>query len=73
MANDNQHTVGRPQVHKGRGALGNPDNRYQPTRVAWDDGIEGPTPVTECRAVQARSIIARNNSPDIPFTQSINP
>ena len=60
-------------VHKGRGALSNPDNRFQPTRVDWDDGIEGPTPVSECRAVQARSIISRNSSPDIPFDQSINP
>lgn len=69
-----EHTQRRQsQVHKGRGALSNPDNRYQPTRVAWDDGIEGQTPVTECRAVAARSIISRNNSPDIPFTQSINP
>lgn len=42
-------------------------------RVEWDDGIDGPTPVTECRAVTARTIIARNTSPDIPFDQSINP
>ena len=60
-------------VRKGRGALSNPHNRFQPTRVAWDDGIEGPTPVSECRAVQASSIISRNSSPDIPFDQSINP
>jgi DNA repair photolyase len=73
MVGNNQHNTRRPLAHKGRGAPGNPDNRYQPTRVKWDDGIEGPTPVTECKAVQARSIIARNNSPDIPFTQSINP
>ncbi len=59
--------------HKGRGALSNRAGRYQPTQVAWDDGISGPTPVTECRPVQARSIIARNRSPDIPFEQSINP
>jgi DNA repair photolyase len=58
---------------KGRGALGNPHNRFQPTRIEWDDGIEGPSPVTECRATMARSIIARNSSPDIPFDQSINP
>lgn len=73
MIDDSQPNVRRPLAHKGRGALGNPGNRYQPTGVTWDDGIEGPTPVTECRAVQARSIIARNNSPDIPFNQSINP
>ena len=57
----------------GRGTAHKPDNRFQPLRTEWDDGIEGPTPVTECRAVQARSIISRNNSPDIPFYQSINP
>jgi len=73
MVDDSQHNARRPLAYKGRGAVGNPGNRYQPTSVTWDDGIEGPTPVTECRAVQARSIIARNNSPDIPFEQSINP
>ena len=59
--------------HKSRGALSNPHNRYQPTRTEWDEGIEGPPPVTECRPVLARSIISRNTSPDIPFSQSINP
>lgn len=73
MVDDNQLNIRRHLAQKGRGALSNPSNRYQPTSVSWDDGIEGPTPVTECKAVQARSIIARNNSPDIPFTQSINP
>jgi DNA repair photolyase len=65
--------VGQCSVRKGRGALSNRGSRYQPTRVDWDDGVEGPTPVSECRAVDARSIISRNRSPDIPFTQSINP
>lgn len=73
MANETK-APGRPHnLVKGRGAQSNPHNRYQPTRVEWDDGIEGPTPVTECRAVTARSIISRNTSPDIPFSQSINP
>jgi DNA repair photolyase len=61
------------RFRKGRGALSNPHNRFQPTRVEWDEGIEGPTPVTECRPVQARTIISRNTSPDIPYSQSINP
>jgi DNA repair photolyase len=65
--------VGQRSVRKGRGALSNQGSRYQPTRVEWEDGVEGPTPVTECRPVDARSIIARNSSPDIPFSQSINP
>lgn len=60
-------------AHKGRGALSNESSRFQPNQVQWDDGICGPTPVTECRAVTARSIISRNSSPDIPFEQSINP
>lgn len=62
---------------KGRGTADNPNNRYQSLAVELDeginDGIEGPSPVTECRAVQARSIISLNNSPDVPFGQSINP
>ncbi len=60
-------------LHKGRGATQNPGNRYNPRQSEWDDGLEGPSPVTECRRVEARSIIARNNSPDVPFGQSINP
>jgi len=73
MAEESQASRRGPNPLKGRGAQHNPHNRYQPVRVEWDDGIEGPTPVTECRAVTARSIIARNASPDIPFDQSINP
>ena len=73
MPNDSRIIARQQSVQKGRGALSNPANRYQPTNVAWDDGIEGPTPVTECRSVQARRIISRNSSPDIPFEQSINP
>jgi len=60
-------------ANKGRGAISNPDNRFQPTGTSRDDGVEGPSPVTECRPVRARSIIARNSSPDVPFSQSINP
>jgi len=73
MSDNNKLTARQHSVHKGRGALSNPDNRFHPTHVEWDDGIDGPTPVTECRGVIARSIISRNASPDIPFDQSINP
>jgi DNA repair photolyase len=64
---------------KGRGAVSNPAGRFESTRReqvddGWfpaEDGIARPaTRVTEERA---RSIIARNDSPDIPFEQSINP
>ena len=64
---------------KGRGALSNPAGRYQSQTVgAFDDGWEreeDPLPrlETEVRPDPARSIIARNQSPDINFDQSINP
>ncbi|MCB1679064.1 MAG: PA0069 family radical SAM protein [Halioglobus sp.] len=73
MGENNDLIISQRSARKGRGALSNRGSRFQPTSAAWDDGIEGPSPVTECRAVDARSIISRNRSPDIPFEQSINP
>lgn len=70
---DQDLIIGQRSERKGRGALSNRGSRFQPTRVEWDDGISGPSPVTECRAVHARSIVSRNSSPDLPFDQSINP
>jgi DNA repair photolyase len=63
---------------KGRGSLSNRESRYASTRVVRDesvvlDDLEGPSPVTECTAETAGSIISRNSSPDVPFEQSINP
>jgi DNA repair photolyase len=66
-------------VRKGRGSGINPEGRFEnETREPFDDGWVQPedesralkTQVTEERA---KSIIARNDSPDIPFSQSINP
>ncbi len=68
-----------PLRRKGRAALSNPDGRYeQLQREPVDDGWGGNeaalpplrTVVTEERA---RTVIARNQSPDVPFEQSINP
>jgi DNA repair photolyase len=73
MARSSDIIVGQLSLRKGRGALSNRESRCQPTHVEWDDGVSGASPVTECRAVTARSIISTNNSPDIPFSQSINP
>ncbi len=64
---------------KGRGAADNPPCRFDRERhEAFDDGWEdeahdGTAPRTQVTLIQARSIISRNDSPDIPFTQSINP
>lgn len=65
---------------KGRGAGVNPEGRFEHIeREAFDDGwMTGPDeePVALPTVVtheQARSILSRNDSPDIPFTLSINP
>lgn len=73
--------VGTPRViaHlKGRGTASNPEGRFESTRrEAFDDGWErdedASKPATEVTVERAKSIIARNDSPDIPFEQSINP
>jgi DNA repair photolyase len=64
---------------KGRGAGINPEGRFETVaREAFDDGwdkgeAELPPLKTHVTAESVKSIIARNDSPDIPFTQSINP
>jgi DNA repair photolyase len=74
----------RPQPpQKGRGATFNPGNRFRrDTREAADDGWTPPPegddealpPLKTTVTIQrSRTIIARNDSPDISFTQSINP
>src|SRR3954464_73768 len=69
----------RPTVRKGRGAVSNPEGRFEATRSeAVDDGWgsldeELPPLATIVQPEPARSIISRNDSPDIHFDQSINP
>lgn len=64
---------------KGRGAASNPEGRYERhARGALDDGwgsLDEPLPPLETTLLvdHAKSIIARNDSPDIVFDQSINP
>ena len=63
---------------KGRGALSNPTGRFErQRREAVDDGWyqdEVPDCIpTSIEPDRARSVITRNDSPDIPFEQSINP
>ncbi len=72
-------TADPPGLRKGRGALSNADGRFEPwTREAADDGWNilddaRPPLATRIYLDSARSIISRNQSPDIPFDQSINP
>lgn len=67
------------ESRRGRGALSNRDGRFEPyAREAADDGWGGleealPPLKTTVHVDATRTIIARNDSPDIPFSQSINP
>jgi DNA repair photolyase len=66
-------------VRHGRGAVANPTGRFEPTsREAFDDGwggLDQPLPPLETVVSEERSrtIITRNDSPDVPFDRSINP
>ncbi len=62
---------------KGRGAPANPDSRFVAwTRAAADDGWRqeaGDAPATEILIDSAKTILSHNDSPDLPFEQSLNP
>jgi DNA repair photolyase len=65
---------------KGRGAALNPEGRFESlAREAFDDGWDTPVeeqasrPRTTVTAEHAKSVLTRNDSPDVPFTFSINP
>lgn len=70
-----------PHAIKGRGAASNPEGRFESLRHhAEDDGwqsllldADAPRPRTEVTEERARSVISRNDSPDIAFEQAINP
>lgn len=68
----------RNQPLKGRGALSNPDGRFERRRheAVADGWYQEEVPdfiPTSIEPDRARSVITRNDSPDIPFEQSINP
>ena len=63
---------------RGRGASANPSGRYEPAqREGFDDGWdieeELPSLPTEVIVEKPRTIITKNDSPDILFEKSINP
>jgi DNA repair photolyase len=71
--------VDRQQVEKGRGATSNPAGRFESTSLeSVDDGwgsLEEPPRRAETRLLEdrPRHAITRNDSPDVPFEQSVNP
>lgn len=68
---------------KGRGAIRNESGRFEKfARIAVSDGWDSVSeeefpdenrPRTEIRTDSSRSIVSHNQSPDIPFSSSINP
>ncbi len=70
-----------PKAEKGRGAVSNLQGRYEVLgRERFDDGWthedeeeDGRRIVTTVHHEQAKSILSRNASPDIPFGVSLNP
>ncbi len=68
----------RPERNRGRSAGINPSGRFEPvSRHVFDDGWESleelPPFKTEVQVEKPRTIITRNESPDISFDRSINP
>jgi DNA repair photolyase len=61
---------------RGRGATENPPNRFAALFYVrdqdWTDP-DDPAPTTQCLQDASRSIIARNDSPDVGFDTSVNP
>jgi DNA repair photolyase len=73
-----------PTIVKGRGTTARPANRFASERTeavddGWlqdwfdADGEPAPHPQTRVTEERARSIISRNDSPDVGFSASINP
>ncbi|ACA19732.1 Radical SAM domain protein [Methylobacterium sp. 4-46] len=63
---------------RGRGATANPTGRFEPARReafadGWEPDEDLPPLRTEVMLERARTIITRNDSPDIGFDRSINP
>ena len=66
---------------RGRGAVSNPQNRFEAhRRERFDDGwsdddanLDEAALHTEVFEERTRSLITRNDSPDVPFDRSINP
>lgn len=66
---------GGQSIH-GRGAAANPANRFEPLRFERDadfDPAEDSAPATQFFRDATASLITYNDSPDIPFTASLNP
>jgi DNA repair photolyase len=70
-----------PQMPRARGAAENPPNRFERLSYAEDPDLVGaapdegerPSPPTRFYDDPSRSLLASNQSPDVPFDVSLNP
>ena len=69
-----RYTYAMETAPKGRGAALNPTNRFETLAVERDPEVPGPERIgTELLRDTSRSVITRNDSPDVGFEASINP
>ena len=66
------------QRRRGRGAAVNPTGRFErlaraPVDDGWDIAEEVPPIRTEVAVDASRTVLTRNQSPDVPFDRSVNP
>lgn len=80
ISSDDLKRLDPDQTKRGRGAVSNPAGRFETYQSAvFDDGWENSfDPTDEASQIEwhremARTIITRNQSPDIAFDRSINP
>jgi DNA repair photolyase len=70
------YPLGMDESPRGRGTGLNPANRFEEIAYEWEesaDPAEKPAPVTRFFRDNSKSILVKNDSPDIPFTWSLNP
>jgi DNA repair photolyase len=71
------YTDANPPARRGRGAAFNPANRFERLHVTEDaaalDAEDLRQIPTQFLTDSSRSILSKNDSPDVPFTYSVNP
>lgn len=73
---DGRGMAERDDPWRGRGSVANPPNRFERLSLAPDEQAgpaEARSPRTEFLRDHSRSVIARSDSPDVPFDASLNP
>ena len=78
IAYDEYKLSPNPEIRRGRGASGNPANRFEALHVDLDpveagEDEERPRLTTQFYRDLTKTIISRNNSPDVGFETSLNP